>query len=192
MDPCPINDATWSIKMTGILLLFVVAIWFAIVLWLTRIIAKKLPDKWWATPIVVLVFCALLPLPLADEIVGGRQFEQLCKENSTIQIDRTTAVGKTVYPAKTLDVDIKGTWVGVALQPRRLVDATTGESIVSFNDLIASGGWFIRALGISEGGVPLTFKGWCQPGDQHAVEKLLKELNITLIRRPDTNTGESK
>ncbi len=178
--------------MTGILLLIVAAGWLAVVIWLTKIITNKLPAAWWRTPVVIGIFAVLLPLPLVDEIVGGRQFEQLCKENSTIQVDRATAVGKTVYLAKTPDVEIKNTWVRVVSQPRQFVDATTGETVISFNDLIADGGRFIRTLGISEGGVPLTFKGWCQPGDHNALENLFKELKITLIRRPEKNNGEAK
>lgn len=178
--------------MTGILLLFVIVIWLAIVIWLSKIITKKLPTTWWRIPVGLVIFAVLLPLPLIDEIVGGRQFERLCKENSTIQVDRATAVGKTVYLAQTPDLEIKGTWVRVVIQPRRFVDATTGETVISFNDLIAVGGRFIRTLGISEGSMPLTFKGWCQPGDQYALEKLVKELNITLIRRPEKDNGDSK
>lgn len=178
--------------MTGIYLLFVAAIWLAVVIWLSKFLTRKLPIATWRIPVAMVIFAVLLPLPLIDEIVGGRQFEQLCKDNSTIQVDRAMARGKTVYFDPQPDVEIKETWVRVVLQPRRFVDATTGETVVSFNDLIAVGGRFIQMLGISEGGMPLTFKGWCQPGDQYALEKLLKELNITLIRRAEKNTGEAK
>ena len=146
----------------------------------------------WRIPVGLLVFAVLLPLPLTDEIVGGRQFEQLCRENSTIQVDREKARGRTVYYAKTTDIEIEGTWVRVVMQPHRLVDATTGEIVISFNDLIADGGQFIQTLGLSEGGMPLTFKGWCVPGDQHTLENLLKELNIHLIDRPKMNNGAEK
>ena len=75
----------------------------------------------------LMVFAVLLPLPALDEIVGGRQFEKLCKENSTIQVNRATAVGRTVYSTQQPSVEIKGTWVRITLQPWRYVDATTGE-----------------------------------------------------------------
>ncbi len=178
--------------MTGIYLLVAALGWTAFVAWLSLFSTRKLPLSTWRVPVALAVFAVVLPLPLVDELVGKRQFEQLCQENSTIQVDRASAAGRTVYLAKTDDMEIKGTWVRVVLQPRRFVDATTGEAVVSHNELVADGGRFVRAIGISEGGVPLTFKGWCQPGDQYALDRLLKELEITQVRRPQTNHGEKK
>lgn len=170
--------------MTGFLLLFVMAIWLAVVMWLSKILTKKLPTATWRIPVAAVIFAGLLPLPLIDEIVGGRQFESLCKENSTIQVDRATAVGRTVYLAQTPDVEIKGTWVRVVLKPWRFVDATTGETVVSYNDLIAEGGRLIQSLGISEGGMPLTFKGTCVPANRPGSAQTFRPLGITYIERP--------
>ncbi len=178
--------------MSGILLLLVILIWVAIANWLAKIATKKLPMSWWRIPVRVLFFIAMIPLPIVDELVARPQFEKLCKDNSTIQVDRATAVGRTVYLAQMPDVEISGTSVRVVLQPRRFVDVTTHEVVVSYNGLIAVGGGFVQALGVSEGRVPLTFKGWCKPGDQYALDELFKELNITLIRRPQSTHGESK
>jgi hypothetical protein len=61
--------------MTGIFLLLVIVTWVAIVIWLSQILTEKLPKASWRIPIAILVFAVLLPLPLIDEIVGGRQFE---------------------------------------------------------------------------------------------------------------------
>lgn len=178
--------------MTGIFLLFVIAIWLAIVIWLSKIIIKKLPTTWWRIPLGLVIFVVLLPLPLIDEIVGGRQFEQLCKENSTIQVDRAVAVGKTVYLAQTPDIEIKGTWVRVVLKPWRFVDATTGEIVVSYNTLIADGGRLIRTLGISEGGVPLAFRGTCVPANRPGSIQTFKPFGINYIEPPITKNGEPK
>ncbi len=175
--------------MTGILLLFVAGIWLAIVIWLSKFITKKLPEMWWRTPVGIVVFAVLLPLPLVDEIVGGRQFEQLCKDNSTIQVDRVTAVGKTVYFDPQPDVEIKGTWVRVVLKPQRFVDATTGEPVVSYNELTARGGRFIRVLGISQG-MPLTFKGSCVPENRPGSIETFKPFGINYIEPPITKLGK--
>jgi len=178
--------------MTGIFLLLVVIIWFFIVFLLSKIITIKLPEKWWRIPVRILLFLALLPLPLADEIVGGRQFEQLCKDNSTIQVDRATAVGKTVYFVPQPDVEIKGTWVRMVLKPQRFVDATTGETVVSYNELIAEGGRFIQALGISEGGMPLIFRGTCVPENRPASIETFKSFGINYIEPPIAKNGTNK
>lgn len=173
--------------MTGILLLFVIMIWLAVVIRLSKIITNKLPETWWRNPVGLLVFAVLLPLPLIDEIVGGRQFEQLCKDNSVIQVDRVTAVGKTVYFAPQPASEIKGTWVRIVLQPHRFVDATSGKTVLSYNTLTAVGGRFIHALGISEGGMPLTFRGSCGP--KESTKDLTKSLGITALDRPQPNIG---
>jgi hypothetical protein len=168
--------------MTGIYLFFVAAIWLAIVIWLSKVSTEKLPKPTWRIPVSVVVFAVLLPLPLIDEIVGGRQFEQLCKENSTIQVDRATAVGKTVYYDPQPRVEMKGSWIRIVLQPHRFVDAKTSEFVIGYNTLIATGGRFIQMLGISEGGMPLTFDGSCRPIEN--TKKLFASLSITALDRP--------
>ncbi len=135
--------------MTGLFLLFVAVLWMAFVVWLSKIVTKRLPMTWWRLPVGFLVFAVLLPLPLIDEIVGRQQFEQLCKVNSTIQVDRETAGERTVYFVHQPDTEIKGTWVRIVLQPALFVDATTSKPVIRFNDLIAEGGvassntWYI-------------------------------------------------
>lgn len=178
--------------MTGIFLLLVIVVWVAIVIWLSKIITEKLPKAWWRIPVGILVFVVMLPLPLIDEIVGGRQFEQLCKENSTIRVDRATAVGKTVYLAQTPDVEIRGTWVRVVLKRWRYVDVKTGEIVVSYNTLQAEGGRLARTLGLSEGRVPLTFVGSCVPANRPGSIQTFKALGINYIEPPITKNGELK
>ena len=172
--------------MTGIYLLFVSAVWLLIVIGLTALFTKKLPEKWWRLVVRALIFFALLPLPLTDEIIGRQQFEKLCQENSTIQVDRVTAVGKTVYLADLPDIQIKGTWVPIRLQPWRFVDVATGASVVSYNEFHPSGGWFFRAFSAA----PLTFESSCGAGGFDESLKLFKELGIKRIQRSELNIKE--
>lgn len=178
--------------MTGLLLFGVAGIWFVVALVISIFIFRKLPKRLWRIPFALILFLVLIPLPLIDEIVGKRQFEQLCSENSTIQVNRATAVGKTVYFVPQPDVEIKGTWVRVVLQPRRFIDATTGETVVSYNELIAVGGRFIQTLGISEGGMPLTFGGTCVPANRPGSIETFKPFGINYIEPPITKNGAKK
>jgi hypothetical protein len=178
--------------MTGLFLLLVMAIWFGIVCLLAVAIARFFSRSWLRWFAGGLVFVLVLPLPLADEIVGGRQFAALCRANSSMQVDRRAAAGKTVYPADAEWVKVPGTWVPIDVMPIRYVDAGTGETVISFNEFTASGGWLSHRLGLSESRAPFTFDGWCSPGDQGAARKLFKELSITPIPRPETNNGKSK
>ncbi|QJQ05987.1 alanine:cation symporter family protein [Undibacterium piscinae] len=76
--------------MTGLLLIFMAVIWLVIALFIIAFIASKIPGRALSLVISIPLFIVLLPMPIMDEIIGGRQFEQLCKENSTIQVDRKT------------------------------------------------------------------------------------------------------
>ena len=167
-----------------LLLLFVAVFWLVIAFYFVKLVTLVLPITWWRFLVRMALFLALLPLPLIDEIVGKRQFEKLCSEHATIQIDRAKAVGKTVYLAVQPDVEIKGTWVRVVLKPWRYVDATTGETVVSYDTLRAVGGRLIRALGISEGGIPLTFKSTCVPTNRPASLQSFRELGIDYVEPP--------
>jgi hypothetical protein len=177
--------------MSGILILVVAVLWLVIAFYLAKVIAKMFPEAWWAYVLRAVLFVALLPLPLIDELVGRVQFEQLCHENSTIQVDRARAAGKTVYLAAQPDVEVKGTWVRVVLQPWRFIDVNSGETIVSYNTLQAVGGVFVRTLGISEGQVPLLFKGSCVPANRPTSVQTFKELGINYVERP-AKRGEGK
>lgn len=169
--------------MTGLLLFGVAVLWLAVAGSIAAFVFRKLPGQIWRAPISALLFLALVPLPLIDEIVGKIQFEQLCRENSTIQVDRAKAAGKTVYLVVQPSVEVPGTWVRVVLQPWRFVDLNSGETIVSYNTLQAVGGVFIRTLGISEGGVPLLFKGSCAPVNRPASVQTFKELGINYVEQ---------
>lgn len=173
--------------MTGLFLIPVAIVWLLLALAVTGWVARRFNGRAMKVASCVLSFPLLLAAPLIDELVGRGEFEQLCKDNSTIQVDRSTAGGRTVYLAKTSDVELNGTWVHVVLKPWRFVDARTGETVVSYKTLNAGGGWLIRHLGISEGGVPLTFKGYCDPGGVVDPHKLFSEIGITQIQRANVD-----
>lgn len=169
--------------MSAIPLLMVSVLWLIITFFLVKALGRVMPEIWWAYVLRAVLLLALLPLPLIDELVGKHQFERLCRENAGIQVDRARATGGTVSLSPQPTRDIEGTWVRVVVQPWRFVDVNTGETVVSYNTLQAVGGVFIRTLGISEGGVPLTFAGSCEPGGVVDPLKLFKELGITQVQR---------
>jgi hypothetical protein len=178
--------------MTGIYLLFAIALWLFIVFWLAKILTTKLSMSWWGVLVRVILFLALLPLPLIDEIVGKRQFEQLCRENSTIQVNRATALGRTVYLKSLPDVVIDGVLIPITLHSWVFVDASTGQPVLSYNSLRATGGRFIRTLGISEGSMPLLFRGSCEPVGSPASVETFKNFGINYIEPPINNNKEVK
>jgi hypothetical protein len=177
--------------MTSLLLLPVAGIWLIVAALISILVFRMLPKQLWRIPFASILFLALIPLPVIDEIVGKKQFERLCNENSTIQVDRAKAAGETVYLADLPDVEIKGTWVRVVLKPWRYVDSTTKEPVVSYNTLRAAGGWFVHALPVTgEGRVPLIFKGSCVPANRPASAQTFREFGINYIERPAKEKGK--
>ena len=119
--------------MMGLLALFVIGQWIALVFWLSKAMVTRLfEDPMWRYIAGLLIFSVIFPLPILDEIIGGWQFKKLCQENSTIQVDRGQAKGRTVYFVHRPDVEVKGMWVRIVLKPALFVDAVTKEPVVRF------------------------------------------------------------
>lgn len=168
--------------MLGIFVLLVSVLWIAIAAGLAGFISVKLVRGRWRAAVAVLLFLLIVPSPLIDEIVARRQFHQLCA-HSEFQVDRSRAAGKTVYLAGVPDEDVHGTWVRVVRQPTRFVDATTGEVVIAYDRLVAAGGQLAQFMGV-EGRVPMLFRGTCDLGYENNIDRTIKELNITVVRRP--------
>lgn len=163
----------------GLYLLSVAAVWIGFAGFLSRWVTSRIRftvAKW---TLALAVFAVLLPLPLVDEIAGKRQFERLCAENAEIRIDRAAAVGKTVKYVPQPQVDVAGAYVRIVLRPQRFVDAHTREVVFSYNELLASGGQFVHFFRVSEGKVPLLFRGSCGPKENP--RDLVKTLQITVL-----------
>jgi MFS family permease len=170
--------------MTGIILFFAGIVWIVIAGCGGLLAGYLISKKWWRVLFGIAVFVILLPLPLVDELVGKGQFEELCKEHSTIHVDREKAAGKTVYLTDLPRIEIKGPWVRVLMRQWRFVDVETGKIVISYETLQAESGRFIRALGLSEGSVPLTFNQQCASGNiPKAANELIRDLEIKWIDR---------
>ena len=170
--------------MSGLFLAFIALIWLWLLAKLVRLFTSGIKDLGHRVVVALISYCVLLPLPLIDELLGKRQFERLCKENSTVQIDRA-AVGKTIYLVRSDSIQLKGNWLPIRLQEWRHVDVVTGETLVAYNTLDVSGGFFIRAIPLYEVRVPITFsEPYCSPKDRPATKEAFAALGINYIERP--------
>jgi hypothetical protein len=167
--------------MTGLLLLFVGALWLVLAFWLATLITRRLPAKWWRIPVGVLLSLALLSLLLIDEIVGMRQFAQLCRDNADVTVDAKSTRGRTVWFGGSQRVQIKLGMLRATQIRRSYVDAKTQEPIYHYYRLEAKGGALITLLGMSEGNTPLLFNGLCQPKNLETIDS---RLGTTRINRP--------
>lgn len=82
--------------MIGLYFFFLFGVWTVLIAGFSVLVTKMLPKSTWRSLIGIVVFALLLPLVLIDEMVGKRQFEQLCQENSAIYV-APDAKGRTVY-----------------------------------------------------------------------------------------------
>jgi hypothetical protein len=166
--------------MTGIYLIAMTGGWLWLVLRLTKKMRDRLPKVWWGKWLQVLLVAVLMPLPLIDEIVGGRQFAALCEKN-VVKVNAGSARGRTVYLEYAVDLPVKGTWVPVWVLPYRYLDLTTGELVVSYDHLRAEGG--VLFPGFDSGPDPLTFNGKCKPPGVFDRD-FFSRLGITEVKRP--------
>jgi hypothetical protein len=148
-----------EIGMTGLFLIVVVFAWLVAVVFLTSWLMKRVSIKPKSVRMVVglLIFVLLLPLPVADEIVGGYQFRELCRQGAVLRIDAEKAKGRTVKvviePSNEI---IPGTAITIYHSHESYRDVATEEEIANLDRYTAKGGWFIRMLGISEKNAPIT------------------------------------
>jgi hypothetical protein len=178
------TSINWKLGMEGLLVIFVVLIWIAIVFYLARFLAGKLHKSWWRPLVRVGLFVVLLLSPVADEIVWGRKFTQLCKSIATeITVDAANTQGRTVWYGSTESIDIHFGTIKGEQSRINLVDAKTQEPLYHYYSLYVKGGWLVHALNAFEGNPPLTFNGGCRP-KREKLESINKELGLTEIRRP--------
>lgn len=170
--------------MAGLTILGMLALWCLAALLLALGVLRLLSRyrvRWLLAP---LVFAGLLVLPLADDILGGREFAALCKAEGPIVIDRERAAGRTVYGELGEYQEVPGTLLPVHARQRDFFDVETGERVFGYRMLTAYGGGLSEVLRFSETAVPWTFDGSCDPGGQGRLEALFRELHITLVKRP--------
>lgn len=169
--------------MLGLSALFIAALWLLVAVGLAIFLSQKLASGWARTAVGVLLLVLIAPLPVLDEVVAKHQFQRLCAQNSAFQLDRPKAVGRTIYLARVPDEDVEGTWVRVVRQPRRFIDSTTGALVISYDRFVAAGGRLSQFFGV-EGRVPILFSAVCDSGHEHNIDGVIKDLNITLVRKP--------
>jgi hypothetical protein len=163
--------------MSGIFFLAVIGLWLWVCGTAARALMKRITVTPWRWLAGVGVFAVLFIAPVSDEIVGGFQFRALCKRDAVLTIDSAKVRGRTLRRTASQSSP-HDTVLRIEQWRESFVDATSGEELASYSWLRVSGGWFIRALGISEGNAPLVIS----PADCDPVRvRLDKAYEFTLI-----------
>lgn len=176
--------------MIGLLVLGVLALWCLVALAFSLGVLRLLSRYRVRWPLALLVFAGLLVLPLADDILGGREFAALCRAEGPIAVDRERAAGRTVYDQLGDDKEVPGTLLPVHARQWDFFDVETGERVFGFRTLTAYGGWLSEVLRFSETAMPWTFDGHCDPAGNGRLEALLRELHITRVKERPEPKGE--
>lgn len=166
--------------MIGVLFIFLSVTWVLIAASLAVLATHPLRTLAWRVPIGLILFAALTPLPIIDELVGRAEFERSCQQHAEIVIDAPKTAGRTVWFGGSERTPIKLGVLDSILVRRNFVDAATQEPVYHYVQLNVLGGW-IASFTESKG--PLLFKGTCQPRD---IDSWEKSSGIKQISRPIT------
>ena len=143
--------------MSGLYLLAVLAILGVAAVLVAHRIARPIRNAWLRTGATALLTVAFMTLLVADELIGGYQFRQLCQKDAVLRIDPATAQGRTVKvvidPSNEI---VPRAPITIYHSHLSFLDVGTNEKIAEYDRYVAKGGWFIRILGISEGNAPIT------------------------------------
>lgn len=163
--------------MIGLLFLAVVSAWVFASWWLAMRATSRLPRGALRYAAVIAVAAVLVPLPVADEIVGGFQFRALCAQNTLLKVDTERIRGKTVrVSSDPIDKVVGGTSVRILYSRSFYRDVATNEVVASYGWYVASGGWLIRMLSGNDGMTPLTFPSSCSG------QLELADYGLTLVK----------
>ena len=153
--------------MIGLIVLLLGGAWLLIALKTARFLASTVKRPLVATLVAVLSFAAFAVLPFADEIVGRRQFANLCKKEAVVWIGPNSA---TVFAAKNVGgfSERGGLVFPVQQQSVRYANLSNGEVFYSVTAFHTPGGVLMRA------GLGLGHSSSCWPerwsGKEHGID----------------------
>lgn len=153
--------------MSAMALPAVLLAWVVLCAWTTHKIGVLFTDNTLRLELKAVVFVALLPLPLIDELIAKPQFDQLCTDRAVLAVHAPALRGHPVYLTEIPPEPVPGVLVPMQLRKRVYADERTRQPMVTFSVLQAQGGKLARALGMGER--PITFDGHCAPGNWQAV-----------------------
>lgn len=157
--------------MMSFLLPGALAAWAALTAWMSFRVAA------WVDPSVrtgfkALVFAALLPLPLIDEILAQPQFNAVCREMAVVTLHDRASRDRVVILSALAPEPVPGLLVPVMLHKSLYLDAVTRQPLLSLNTLHTGAGKLAGLFGATR---PLVFTGACEPPER---QRMLDALGL--------------
>jgi hypothetical protein len=137
--------------------------WVVLCAWTAHKVGALFTDSTLRVELKAVVFVALLPLPVIDELIAKPQFDQLCAQRAVLAVHAADLRGHRVYLTEIPPEPVTGLLVPVQSTKRVYADERTRQPLVTSSMLRAQGGKLARALGI--GDTPITFDGHCGPAN---------------------------
>jgi hypothetical protein len=152
--------------MTGLLVLLLFSLWVWGVFRFARWIGDHVQGGRWRWPVVALAFVALLPLPVADELIARPQIERLCRDGAVFKIDEQNIRGRRVKSfAEPLNEAVPGIAIPVTFTRTVYRDESSGEELATLGYYYVKGGALVRTLGFSESSSPMFVRSYCAPNE---------------------------
>lgn len=169
--------------MSGLFLLGVLALWLVLVVWMARLLTKSIKREWLQVISLYAAIVLIFPLIVIDELITAPQFKKLCEEGTKLTFDPEKIRGKTIFLDENPQPDISVGLLRGYYIPWRYLDATTKETLISYNSYHIKGGLLIRMLGISETTAPLTMRRYCSTNEHPDQKNFLDRYNLKYIDR---------
>ena len=171
--------------MIGLSFLAIGLLWLA----LSGFLAIKMP-KWfgaskpvWRGLLGSVIFVILMVGPFVDHIVGMRQFQKLCDEQTGLQIYPGAANAKRGRQDTLPNESLDGHAISIQRRVRTIVDLDSGETIASFRHFSTKGGVV---------GGPLTAFGGEHVCSVYGAQHVDHQTYLTLKARLQLTYGEAK
>jgi hypothetical protein len=117
--------------------------------------------------IKALALVTLLPLPLIDELLAKPQFDALCLEQTTVQMQAGLAAGQRAHFTVLPPEPVSGLMLPVSQRKHLVLADDTRQTVLSYSSFEAHAGKLARLMGVTQ--APLTFEGRCAPVNAQAL-----------------------
>jgi len=160
--------------MIALLYLACIAVWLVLAIYLSKWSVRLLKLKWGHTPVRVLFFVVFLVLPVADEIIGRRQFNQLCEREAVVWLSPDWKEVKKATRKSLPQEEVNGTIFRVSKTVVEYSDSITGKTFLRTYHFSTHGGFLLDSLGLGLD----TAARFCHPKSS---DDVLQQVNISQL-----------
>lgn len=126
--------------MIGLFFLGAALAWFLISVWISSKVPTLLGFKKLYWPVSITLFAVLMIAPFLDHIIGMRQFQKLCDEQTALQIYPNAVNTKRGRETSSRAELLEGKVIPIRRRLSAITDMDTGEEIARYRWFATHGG----------------------------------------------------